>query len=675
MKNRVILCIIMLYTICGNIFSQEKDTLLFGIMEEVLLTDIKSSGTLPWTFQKDTASDLDRFQNNVRNLFDRQPGVQSFNGENFAQDVRISIRGYGSRSAFGIRGIRLYQDGIPLTSPDGTTQMDEISVFDIAQVDIMRSSMAARLGNAAGGALAMRSNPFISGTIVNLRKNTLGSFDGGVRYGILKAGWKNIISINHHHFESKRSFSKASNTTLYNKTIISASKKWQIDLIQSAYYSPLGEDPGSLSLVEFASDRYQANARNVQFQSGESVQGLTTAVKSTYVQSDKSTWISSTFYRYRDFTGRLPFQNSGWIDLTRSFAGINNVYEYRNSNNNLFSLGQSIEYQADHRILSKNSNGVKEIVQADQNENVFNLGVYQQYQMTTSKFIVHQMFRYDFNRYSLRDFYILDGIQDGQTNNSTFNGSLGLGYKASSYINIFCNVNSAFEMPTLNELSNNPDQTGGFNRTLSPEKSVQMEAGLKLDIDKRFSLHASVFHIKLTDQIVGYELVSTPGRTYFRNAAKTIRNGVELNSDWYICQGINLQANYTYSHFVYKDFSSGASNFAENFQPLVPAHKINMGVSAECNKMIYAIFNLGYNSSMFLDDANKAKSNSFFEINGTLYSGENLSKKLTIGITSNNLFDLMNYSNFRVNAASQRFYEAASPMHFGIFVKLLFIRT
>lgn len=162
MKMRYMIFTVVMMTILHDMHAQESsDSTIKVQMEEILLSDIRSDGQLPWSYTKQKATEIDKFQNNVRNLMDRQAGIQSFNGENFAQDVRIAIRGYGSRSAFGIRGIRIYQDGLPLTSPDGTSQLDEISIFDVESVDIVRSGIAARLGNAGGGALSLRLNSFL----------------------------------------------------------------------------------------------------------------------------------------------------------------------------------------------------------------------------------------------------------------------------------------------------------------------------------------------------------------------------------------------------------------------------------------------------------------------------------------------------------------------------------
>ncbi|MBC7884088.1 MAG: TonB-dependent receptor [Saprospiraceae bacterium] len=652
-----------------NSNAQQNDSLIFGTFEEILLSDIRPVNGLPWTYTKDTLHVGDRYQNNVRNLFDRKAGIQSLNGENFAQDVRIAIRGFGSRTAFGIRGIRIYQDGIPLTSPDGTTQLDELSIFDIQTMDVVRSGLSARLGNAGGGAIAMKSTNFNKGITINTKVNSLGSFDLGLKYGASKGRWDNLLSVNHHTFKSKRKYAEAQNNTLYNKTRFSVNDRWQLDMINSLYISPVGNDPGAHSLLEYISDKYKANARNLLFKAGESVSGFLTAVKSMYAPNEKSTWLTNVFYRKRIFTGRLPFTAGGWVDLNRDFVGINNMYEFRVIKNSIISLGQSAEYQDDRRRLAENINGVKGESTADQNESVFNLAFYQQWQMNLSDFSFHQLLRYDYNRFALNDHFNDDGIQNGQKTYQSLNAAVGLGYHLNKTTQLYSNVSTSFEMPTLNELTNNPESTGGFNASLNPERSVQAELGIKYLSSEVWQLTGAFFIIALKDQIQGYELAATPGRTYYRNAAKSKRHGMELTTNWKLSKSTQFEVNYTYSDFTYSSFVVNNNDYSGNHQTLVPGHKANLTVLNTIKNWLDIVWSISYCGKMFLDDANLNSSESFEEVNIVISSGTGFSKTILIGSQVNNLFNLMTYSNFRTNAVGQRYFEAASPAYIGIFLK------
>ena len=135
MIHKLFLFTVLLH-LSTQIFALEQDTTVLGSFSEVTLIAPRINKQLLWTGSRDTMQLSDVYQNNLRTALDSRTGIQSFNGENFAQDLRISIRGFGSRSAFGVRGIRIYLDDIPLTAPDGTSQMDEVSIFDISSLEL-----------------------------------------------------------------------------------------------------------------------------------------------------------------------------------------------------------------------------------------------------------------------------------------------------------------------------------------------------------------------------------------------------------------------------------------------------------------------------------------------------------------------------------------------------------
>src|SRR5437660_5665782 len=85
------------------------------------------------------------------------PGLSVSNRNNPSQDPRISIRGFGARSAFGVRGIRVLRDGIPLTLPDGQTPVDYLDLESVGRVEVLRGSASSLYGNAGGGVIDIHS--------------------------------------------------------------------------------------------------------------------------------------------------------------------------------------------------------------------------------------------------------------------------------------------------------------------------------------------------------------------------------------------------------------------------------------------------------------------------------------------------------------------------------------
>jgi iron complex outermembrane recepter protein len=661
-------CYILIIFLSVNV-TKAQDTIPNQTITEILLTGSRTQKQFVWSFDRDTLKDIDLFQSSLKQVLDRQAGIQAFNGENFAQDVRISIRGYGSRSAFGIRGIRLYQDGIPLTSPDGTTQLDEISGFDIQSLDILRSGLSARLGNSSGSAIAIKSAAYANGGSLLAQTNPYGTVNAGIKYGFSNTNLANVTSINHHLFNGKRAYSQSINTTFYNKLRYYISDKWEVEWLSGLYWSPKGTDPGALNTTEIAANRYAANSRNSEFLAGESVKGLMTALVSKYYFNEKTTFLSNIFYRKRDFEARLPFESGGWINLDRDFSGTNQSIIYQIIKNGALTFGSSLEYQNDHRVLYQNKKGQKGLSSANQFEKVLNVSIYQQTQWTISKWDLHQLLRWDYNHYKLSDRFEDDGIQNGNQSFKNVNSAVGVSYKFSEANHMFSNFSTTFEMPSLNELTNNPNGVG-FNPALAPEKSWQVELGQRWTPMKQFNIQTSLFYIQLKDQIVAYELPNSPGRSFYRNASASDRKGIEFSASYIRNTRWRMDFNYTWSAFRYTNFMIGNLDFSGNQQTLIPKHKFQLNSTLPVTKWIDAQINFAYNSSLWLDDANTQSADAFGELNTSIATTPAFSKKISVGLLGNNLFNLMPYSNFRANAVALRYFEVATPMYFGLFVKL-----
>lgn len=661
------LSILLSGLVTDSLRSQTEKPTVTDSLEEVLLTDLRYRRPPALAFSRDTVKYYDRFQDNGKMLFDREPGLLAINGENFAQDIRISVRGYGSRSAFGIRGLRMYLDGIPLTSPDGTTQIDELSLFDLASLEVVRSGLAARLGNAAGGALTLKTSDITAGMEVSGRLNSFGSRDLGAKYGIEKNNFKSILSINHHIFKSKREHSDAISTTLLWKSRINLTDKWQLDVLQSGYYSPLGNDPGALTDEEFRADPYAASQRNVIFKAGESVSGFGSAVKSALSLSDKVLLLSGIYLKKRYFEGRIPVVTGGTIDLDRLSGGIWNTLEINAHDKLTLTVGQTADYQNDNRTLNKNNNGVRGEVTADQKERVINFGFFQQAHLALKKLYIQQMLRYDVNRYRLDDYFPADGTQHGNLLFNNLNGSLGLGWELAENWVLFAHLGTNFEMPTLNELSNNPEGTGGFNPGLAPEQSIQGEVGIKAGILTGTTLNLSFFRILVDDQITAYELNGIPGRTFYRNAGKTHRNGLEWEVRSLLRKDLTIRLNGFLYDFTFSEYKNGSNDYAGNKQPLVPGYKLYGSLEWQISSKWQAMMAITRQARMYLDDANQVQAPAQTLINlGTQIKAGCC---WSMGLTANNVFSLFEYSNFRQNAAAGRYFEAASPFHMAVFFR------
>jgi len=654
------------FFLCGlYLEAKSLDSIPEVRLEEVVFSAVRNGNTAVG-FGSDTLMNVDLFQPALKTLINRQPGISAWNGENFAQDIRISIRGFGARSAFGIRGVRMLMDGVPLTAPDGTTLPDELSIFDIGSLEIVRSAMAARLGNAAGGVIALKSPEYFNGWIGRTAVNTFGSLQAGVQYGVNKERYRAFSSFSHNAFRAKRAYASSVHTSAYHKSSYFVNDRWHLLLIGGLYDSPVGNDPGALTQIEFDESPYRANPRNEQFFAGESVRGGMVALQSSYEWQTNVVWTLNAYYRKRDFEARLPFLSGGWVQLDRDFVGLTNSVDIRRFSSFHLSAGNTVEFQNDRRQLSENRNGLQGKMSADQFERVLNVSFFQLARYTMKRLTVQQMLRWDANTFSLADQFSFDGIQDGRKTMNGLSASLGLSYKLKESYELFTNFSSHFETPTLNELTNNPGGESGFNPELEPEKSWQGELGFRVRNDSWGNFSIQVFTVKINDQIQGYELPDTPGRQYYRNAIGTSRAGLEAEYKVDLSSSIHVFTNYTWSRFVFDEYRDNSGNdYDGNIQPLIPKHKVNFGFAQNFYDKAHLTILWNFTSAVFLEDANRVKTNAIQEVQLSLSTGFKFSKTWRLGILINNMLNTAQYSNFRANAAGGRYFEAASPIHAG----------
>jgi iron complex outermembrane receptor protein len=306
---------------------------------------------------------------------------------------------------------------------------------------------------------------------------------------------------------------------------------------------------------------------------------------------------------------------------------------------------------------------------ADQYERAFNGGAWVQIEWTKGIWRLQQVARLDLTRFRLEDLFLDDGDQQGKR--TFYNRNIAWFATAALSKEVFCSagVTSGFESPTLNELTNNPSGDAGLNAALNTEKSWQAEIRLHTPSGKKVEWTATVFYATLRDLIIGYELPSTPGRTYYRNAPQARRHGAELVARWHPNPSIDIEATYAASFFTYTSYTTGAVTYTGNRQPLIPAHRIGVRASTVLGKYVGASCQLLVQSSMFADDANQVLVGQFAECNAELSTTQSFSRKVRIGMTGANLFGAAKYSNIRVNAAAMRYYEAATPSMVSLFIE------
>ncbi|MEM7574109.1 MAG: TonB-dependent receptor [Bacteroidota bacterium] len=616
-------------------------------------------------------------------------GLFSQNANNYAQDLRISIRGFGARSAFGIRGIKLIVDGIPETTPDGQGQIDNLPLGLINSLEVYRGPLASLYGNAAGGIISLSTGGAPDGQQLAF---TLGSY-GLQKYQFIhnSSGERSSFSglLEHTRTDGYRQHSSAENTVL-NLRYNHLSRNGLSLKLQANYTdSPTAQDPGGVNLESVTADREAARDRNLSFNAGEAIRHWKLGVSLSDQGIGKQLgWSSLAYLSGRQFSGRLPFEFGGWIELDRIYFGNRSDLRFSFDNwlgfdsKTTLSIGYDWAVQQDDRQRFRNLEGTQGAATLNQQEGFSNLGLFLVAQTQLRSWRILLSLRQDWNWISLDDRF---NQATAERNLNALNPALGINWAASEQLNFFANYRTGFETPSLTELANNPNGEGGFNPDLGPQRSANIEFGTNWNL-QRLGISATFFHIRVEDELIPFELAAFPERTFFRNAGSTLRSGLEVEAQIQLHDPLQLHLAYTYLSARYQDFELDGLQLADRQLPGIPQHWAtarleylgteNLGIAA--NQLpITAAFQLRYLGELYADNSNEVEVPGYFLLDLNLgYSFQlgTKAKQRSLSVFSgiNNLFNADYFDNIRINAFGSRFYEAAPGTNFYAGLRLKF---
>ncbi len=603
------------------------------------------------------------------------PGLFAINNQNKAQDLRISVRGFGLRSAFGVRGIKLVVDGIPETTPDGQGQIDVIPLGLIQKVELIKGPSAVLYGNASGGVLNITT---LSENNNNLLAKPL--LTGRVAYGSFNTQQYQLTygrKINRTSFIFHGNQTRSDgyrNQSYYLTRHVKArmdhsfSKYSKINLMVDYLTRPTAEDAGSLTLSEAELDPRQARGQNVQQQTGEDLSNFKASATYSYKTGNRSHFDSYGFYSSRSFNGALPFVNGGLVSLDRTYFGQGTSYTIRSVTNVLSSTvkyGYDIANQFDNRKRFENLSGEQGASTLNQRESFKNLGLYIIGDVDFGGMTVNAGLRFDHNSIHLEDVFFFDGDDSGSRSYTRFNPNLGLNINLDAATSLFANVSTGFDTPTLNELSNNPDSLGGFSSLLTPQSSVSFELGAKIQVTEQIKGQFTLFNINTKDEITPYSDSNYPDRIFYRNIGSSKRVGLEIECSYQLMSSLAVSASYSLASYKYDNYQVDTIDYSGNILPGVPSHNAFVSLQYQHPLGLSVILENQLISSIYLNDANTAQSDRYILSNLHLgYKVAVRSYSVQPFISFKNILGSSYFDNLRINAFGDRYYEPAPGFNF-----------
>ena len=604
------------------------------------------------------------------------PGAFFLNRYNYAQDLRVSIRGFGARSSFGIRGIKIIVDGIPETLPDGQGSVDGIDIGSIHQINVIRGPSSSLYGNASGGAILIETERGSETPFLEFR-NTYGDFNLNkqqFKFGGKTENLNYLLNISKTSVDGYRDHSEFENKQFNGRFEYSLDDTSSIISTLHHTDQPLANDPGGITAEDAANNPREARSQNLNFQAGEKVKqtrfGL---IYKTKLNKSRNLEVR-TYNTNRNFSNKLPFRNGGAVSLDRNFFG--GGFKYTEEGNlgkykNRLLLGIDYDRQDDDRSRYNNLSGIRGAQTLQQNELITSLGTYFQNETKLNDIIEITLgIRYDDVTFDVTDKFLSNGNDSGKININEFSPMIGISLKSSKNSSVYANISKAFETPTTTEFAN--PNGGGFNQAIKPQKSINFELGFKTLI-RKYSFEAAIFHIDVEDELTPFEDSEQPGRTFYKNASSSDRNGLELTNTVQFYDQLKFSTTYTYSDFKFNHFSSAGGVIYDGKRiPGIPKNLLNFNISWSNDSGSYANLDTTFTGEFYADNGNQSRVNSYIVSN--LRLGKNIYyNDLDVGfyLGVNNVLNEKYNNNVRINAFGSRYFEPAPKQNlfFGVTLK------
>lgn len=614
------------------------------------------------------------------------PGVYAANRYNFSLDQRISIRGFGARAQFAVRGIKVLLDGIPQTLPDGTGQLTNLELGEADRIEVLRGSSSALFGNATGGVISIWTDPTAPERATEDVRVLFGTFDRHLAQNWSK--WQSstlfrvgsgsgLVTVSRLDYTGQRQHSDADLRNLNTRWHFPLANGWSLAATADVGWDPRADNPGALTARELAANPDSAAAINLTRNAGKDVTQGQAGVTLRHQFAGGGEASLTTYGFTRDLDNPQTF---AWITIKRLDYGVRASVSRPVPLGTLdqrLTAGIDFQRQRDDRVnynyTTPTGSQRATTRQLDQLEHITEVGPYVQSVLRlTPQVSVTGGGRYDWVNFQVDDRLVTSTNPDdsGHRLMSALSGTLGLAVTPSDALTLYGNVGTSFETPTTTELVNRPDTAGGLNPLLQPQKAVNLELGFRGDVAGRVNWSVALFHANVKDELIPYAVPTSPGRVFYRNAGTSRHQGIELGAEVAVVPGVTFNTAWTYSDFRYVGYADSISDTAGTHVfvldgralPGIPQHWLHFLLRAApaFARGGWAELEETHSSGFLVDDTLNTRTGAWWTTDLRVgWDGTAGGLRVRPFIGFNNVFNRGYVGSVVINAARGRYYEPA----------------
>lgn len=538
-------------------------------------------------------------QINLSEALARVPGLLVANRSNFAQDLQITSRGYGARATFGVRGIRLYADGIPASGPDGQGQVSQFDLAGAERVEVLRGPFSVLYGNSSGGVVSLVTAPVKQSNAeaeVDVGSDGLRQLRGAL--GLKLGGGLDLrVGAAAMQTDGFRPQSEAA------RRLLTARLGWQgardSVVVSASAFSQPADDPLGLDRAQFDADPLSTAPQATQFDTRKTQTQRQLgaiwkhrydagALRETQLMAYAGRRSVTQYLAIAQGPQNAPSHGGGVIDFDRSFKGLDARVRFGWDALDL-QVGAALDDQQDDRQGYENyatgSNppqyGVQGRLRRDEDNRARTRDVYAQLEWAATQALqVSGGVRSGRVKLSVDDQFISPPNLDdsGAVSYRYTNPVLGLRWQAAPGLNLHVSAARGYESPTLGEIAYRSDGGAGPNLGLQAQTSRQFELGAKWRGTGGADLDVALFRTTTEDEIA--VVLNAGGRASFNNVGRTLRRGLEVGAGTPLGAGFSSRVAYTFLDATYLDDFTTCTNL-----PCNAANPQNLGQAKAGNRI------------------------------------------------------------------------------------------
>ena len=541
-----------------------------------------------------------RAQVNISESLGGVPGLLARDRQNYAQDVQISVRGFGARSTFGIRGVRLYVDGIPATLPDGQGQITNVELGSVGRIEVLRGPFSALYGNSAGGVIQVFTEEAADTPTLNF--GVSGGSDGALRLSSKASGTAGnlgyVAGVSRFTTDGYRDHSTTERTLANAKLTLRPDTQSTLAFVANNVRLPTAQDPLGLSRAQFDANPRGVDPSALSFDTRKTVSQTQAGVTYERRIDASNTLQLMTYLGHRDTTQfqsipvatqASPLHPGGVIVLGRDYQGADLRWTFRARPLDApLTVVAGLAYDTLDEVRQGYRNfigatlGVQGALRRDERNSVSSTDPYVQASwQLTPQWTLNAGVRHSSVRFKSSDAYIVGTNPDdsGSAEYSATLPVLGVMYALSDSLHVYATAGRGFETPTLNELAYRASGATGLNFGLQAARSTSVELGLKTRLQALGEFNVAVFQTGTDQEIVTQ--TNAGGRATFQNAGATRRTGLELGWSARFAEHLRAQLAYTALQATYRDdFKTCVAAPCAAANVVVPAGNRIPGVAA-----------------------------------------------------------------------------------------------